>query len=100
VLLELASSTILTSPVACPHGVQVEIDHYDPMKARPGRHVGDVDVIRHVAGRQLNPANHQASRPSPAVDVSGSRLELYLTDPAREPDTARWTTQLLFRLAD
>jgi effector-binding domain-containing protein len=29
-----------------------------------------------------------------------SRLELYLTDPAQEPDMSKWVTQLAFRLAD
>ena len=30
----------------------------------------------------------------------GARLERYLTDPATEPDTARWVTELAIRLAD
>jgi effector-binding domain-containing protein len=30
----------------------------------------------------------------------GCRLESYLTDPAVEPDTSKWQTQLAFRLAD
>jgi effector-binding domain-containing protein len=30
----------------------------------------------------------------------GSRLEVYLTDPAQEPDLSKWETQLAFRLAD
>jgi effector-binding domain-containing protein len=30
----------------------------------------------------------------------GSRLEIYLTDPAQEPDMTKWETQLAFRLAD
>jgi effector-binding domain-containing protein len=29
----------------------------------------------------------------------GSRLEIYLTDPAQEPDMSKWQTQLAFRLA-
>jgi len=29
----------------------------------------------------------------------GSRLEIYLTDPDREPDMSKWATQLAFRLA-
>ena len=33
-------------------------------------------------------------------EVWGSRLELYLTDPAEEPDMSKWVTQLAFRLAD
>jgi len=30
----------------------------------------------------------------------GCRLEFYLTNPAEEPDTSKWLTQLAFRLAD
>ncbi|HEY6297824.1 MAG TPA: GyrI-like domain-containing protein [Streptosporangiaceae bacterium] len=39
---------------------------------------------------------------SPEADGErwGSRLEIYLTDPAEEPDMSKWVTQLAFRLAD
>jgi effector-binding domain-containing protein len=39
---------------------------------------------------------------SPDVDGDrwGSRLEIWLTDPAEEPDMSKWVTQLAFRLAD
>jgi DNA gyrase inhibitor GyrI len=30
----------------------------------------------------------------------GCRLEVFLTDPAEQPDTSRWQTQLAFRLRD
>lgn len=30
----------------------------------------------------------------------GCRVEFYLTDPAEQPDTTKWQTQLAFRLAD
>jgi effector-binding domain-containing protein len=30
----------------------------------------------------------------------GCRVEFYLTDPAEQPDMAKWQTQLAFRLAD
>lgn len=30
----------------------------------------------------------------------GCRLEIYLTDPAEQPDVSMWQTQLAFRLAD
>lgn len=30
----------------------------------------------------------------------GCRLEIYLTDPAEQPDVTKWETQLAFRLAD
>lgn len=37
--------------------------------------------------------------PSPAGERWGARLESYLSDPASEPDPARWVTELAFRLA-
>ena len=39
-------------------------------------------------------------RPTPAGDRWASRLEIYETDPAEEPDMSKWVTQLAFRLAD
>jgi effector-binding domain-containing protein len=30
----------------------------------------------------------------------GCRIESYLTDPAEQPDTSKWQTELVFRLAD
>jgi effector-binding domain-containing protein len=33
-------------------------------------------------------------------DRWGGRLEIYLTDPAEQPDMSKWVTQLAFRLAD
>jgi effector-binding domain-containing protein len=33
-------------------------------------------------------------------DRWGCRLEIYLTDPAQEPDMSKWETQLAFHLAD
>jgi len=33
-------------------------------------------------------------------DQFGCRLEIYHTDPAAEPDTAKWVTEVLIRLAD
>jgi len=33
-------------------------------------------------------------------EVWGCRLENYLTDPAVEPDYAKWVTELAYRLAD
>jgi effector-binding domain-containing protein len=38
--------------------------------------------------------------PTPEGDRWASRLEIYQTDPAVEPDMSKWTTQLAFRLAD
>jgi effector-binding domain-containing protein len=39
-------------------------------------------------------------RESPEGDLWGCRLEHYLTDPAEQPDMAKWDMELAFRLAD
>ena len=33
-------------------------------------------------------------------DAFGSRVEFFLTDPAEEPDSAKWETEVAIRLAD
>jgi effector-binding domain-containing protein len=38
--------------------------------------------------------------PTDAGDSWGCRAEFYLTDPAEQPDTSQWQTELAFRLAD
>jgi effector-binding domain-containing protein len=53
-------------------------------------------LLRWAAAEGLSFDQH----PSEAGDVWACRLELYLTDPAEEPDMAKWTTELLFKLAD
>lgn len=40
------------------------------------------------------------SRVTPEGEAFACRLELYETDPAEEPDPARWETRLEFKLAD
>ena len=39
-------------------------------------------------------------RQTPDGERWGSRLEIYETDPAEQPDMSKWTTQLAFRLAN
>ena len=39
-------------------------------------------------------------RASPTGDAFGARYESYLTDPAEEPDPAKWETEVAIRLAD
>jgi effector-binding domain-containing protein len=38
--------------------------------------------------------------PTDSGERWGCRLELYLTDPAQQPDTSKWQTELAFRLKD
>lgn len=37
---------------------------------------------------------------TPQGDAFGGRFEFYLTDPAEEPDPAKWKTEVAIRLAD
>lgn len=39
-------------------------------------------------------------RETPLGDAFSSRLEIYKTDPALEPDVSKWETELAFRLED
>lgn len=67
-------------------------------------HTGAPDTLMAAAGELLNWALERGL----AFDVSqtdvgerwGCRLEIYLTDPAEQPDASKWQTELAFRLAD
>jgi effector-binding domain-containing protein len=74
---------------------------------------GRYATVRHVGHPQTLVAANEGLRdwaaakrlkwdmsPSPAGERWGCRLEIYLSDPAREPDMANWVTELAFRLAD
>lgn len=67
-------------------------------------HVGHPDELAQATETLLTWAAEQGLRwdmaPSEQGDVWGSRLEIYLSDPAEEPDMDKWVTQLAFRLAD
>ncbi len=39
------------------------------------------------------------AKTTPEGDAFGGRFEFYLTDPAEEPDSAKWQTEVAFRLA-
>lgn len=68
------------------------------------RHVGHPSTLMDATARLLRWADERGLR----WDVSqtsegerwGCRLELYLTDPAEQPDMNAWETELAFRLAD
>jgi len=67
-------------------------------------HVGHPSELAGVTETLLDWAAGQGltrdTSPGPDGDVWGGRLEIYLTDPAQEPDMSKWVTQLAFRLAD
>jgi effector-binding domain-containing protein len=67
-------------------------------------HVGHPSELAGVTETLLDWAAGQGltgdTSPGPDGDVWGGRLEIYLTDPAQEPDMSKWETQLAFRLAD
>ena len=67
-------------------------------------HVGHPSELAGVTETLLDWAAGQGltwdTSPGPDGDRWGGRLEIYLTDPAEEPDMSKWETQLAFRLAD
>ena len=67
-------------------------------------HVGHPDQLRDATGRLLAWGDETGVVwdviDTPSGSRWGCRLELYLTDPAEEPDMNRWVTRLAFRLAD
>jgi effector-binding domain-containing protein len=66
-------------------------------------HVGHPDQLIDVTGRFLAWAEDAGVRwdaeETPAGIRWGCRLEIYLTDPAEQPDMNLWVTQLAFRVA-
>ncbi|HEY3607005.1 MAG TPA: GyrI-like domain-containing protein [Pseudonocardiaceae bacterium] len=68
------------------------------------RHVGHPSTLGAVTGGLLDWAAAKGLKwdmvDSAAGERWGARLEIYLTDPATEPDMTKWVTQLAFRLAD
>ena len=67
-------------------------------------HVGHPDSLVGAVAGLLEWADgqglHWDMTDTPDGERWGSRLEIYLTDPAEQPDMSKWETQLLFRLAD
>lgn len=67
-------------------------------------HVGSPGELAGVTKTLLEWAEAQGLRwdmsPGDNGEWWGSRLEIYLTDPAEQPDASKWQTQLAFRLAD
>jgi effector-binding domain-containing protein len=67
-------------------------------------HVGPPAELAGVTGRMLDWAAGRGlvwdRSDSDAGERWGCRLEIYQTDPRLEPDQAKWSTTLAFRLAD
>jgi effector-binding domain-containing protein len=67
-------------------------------------HVGHPGELMAVTARLLDWGTDQGltwdMQPTPTGEVWGCRLEVLMTDPAEEPDMHKWTTTLLFKLAD
>jgi effector-binding domain-containing protein len=66
-------------------------------------HVGHPDELMGVTARLLDWAQDHGlawdMQPTPTGEVWGCRLEVMMTDPAKEPDMHKWETVLLFKLA-
>lgn len=67
-------------------------------------HIGHPDELMAVTSRLLDWARDQGlawdMQPTPTGEVWGCRLEVLMTNPAEEPDMHKWTTTLLFKLAE
>ena len=67
------------------------------------RHVGHPSTLMAATAGLLDWAAAKGLKwdmsPSPEGERWGCRLEVYHTDPAREPDMTKWVTELAFRLA-
>lgn len=62
-------------------------------------HVGEPSELAAATGELLAWAERAGLAWDATGDRWGCRLEEYLTDPAEQPDMARWETRLAFRLA-
>ncbi len=88
---------------------QLSVDGLDADVLPAGRYVmttftGHPDRLITVTADLLRWADDQGltfeQHIEPQGHVWGSRLEIYETDPAEEPDMDRWVTTLAFKLAD
>ncbi len=64
------------------------------------RHVGHPSTLVAATGELLDWASAKGLKWDADGERWGARLEIYLTDPAIEPDMNKWVTELAFRLAD
>lgn len=64
-------------------------------------HVGPFSGLRAATGDLLDWISARGEEPDVSEDeVIGAHIENYLTDPRREPHSAKWETEILMRLAD
>jgi effector-binding domain-containing protein len=67
-------------------------------------HVGHPDELMTATARLLDWARERGLpfdvTPTPEGEEWGCRLEIFLTNPAEQPDMHKWETVLSFRLAD
>jgi effector-binding domain-containing protein len=67
-------------------------------------HIGHPDELMEATRELLAWADGQGltfdRADSPNDDAWVSRLEIYKSDPAEEPDMSKWETELAFKLAD
>lgn len=100
--LEVEAAVPVAAPVAADH--QVISGVLPAGRYATVIHVGEPAGLAGATGELLG----WASEHGMSFDMTqtsdgerwGGRLEIYLTDPAQEPDMSKWETQLAFRLAD
>lgn len=107
-VIDMSADMVVQAGV--PVAVPVERDdHVEPDELPAGDylstvHTGPYEGLYAASGGLMAYAGREGLRfdkhPSDAGEVWASRLEWYETNPAEEPDPARWVTRLEFKLAD
>jgi len=86
-----------------PGGPYLSITYFGPFDTEPTAD-GKPDGLYEANGVLIGWARDRGIafdvETSPRGDVFGSRLEIYKTDIANEPDTSKWETEVAIRLAD
>jgi len=97
--LEVEAGVAVASPVAGDDG-RVLAGVLPAGRYVTVRHVGAPESLADATGRLLSWAEARDLRFDTDGTRWGCRLEIYLTDPAVQPDMTKWETELSFRLAD
>lgn len=97
--LEVEAGVAVASPVAGDDG-RVLAGVLPAGRYVTMRHVGAPETLVDATARLQSWAEARGLRFDTDGTRWGCRLEIYLTDPAVQPDMTKWETELSFRLAD
>ena len=105
-ILAIAVGVPVAEPVAEPVTGEGDVfaDELPAGRYAVAEHTGHPDTLEAATRDLLDWAAAEGLTfdvaPGPDGEHWGARLETYLTDPAEQPDTSQWRTELAFRLAD